>query len=188
VRLTANGVTETQPIDVRMDPRLKGVTPADLEEQFRLASQIRDATSAANQAVIDIRALRKALNAAMDSAKAHGASAAAMRRLQHDAQPLLEGTSRIEEALYQTKNRSGQDPLNFPIKLNNRLASLRRSVETGDAKPTAGAYRVFKQLKAQLDEDLKNLDGVIEDRLPAVNAALKAAGAGPLTWQGSPTS
>ncbi|HKJ93976.1 MAG TPA: hypothetical protein VJ957_12475, partial [Longimicrobiales bacterium] len=184
VRLTANGVTETQPLQVRMDPRLKGVTPADLEEQFALASKIRDATSAANQAVIDIRALRKALDAATDSAKAHGANARAMRSLERAAQPLLDGTRQIEEALYQTKNRSGQDPLNFPIKLNNRLAALRRSVETGDATPTAGAYRVFKQLKAQLDGHLLDLERVVHDRLPAVNRALQQAGGKPLTWQG----
>ncbi|MEJ2184407.1 MAG: glycosyl hydrolase [Gemmatimonadota bacterium] len=183
VRMTANGVTETQPLEVRMDPRLKGVTAEDLREQFALASEIRDATSAANQAVIDIRALRKAVEAGMDTVKQHGASGARLRRLEHAVQPLLDGTREIEQALYQTKNRSGQDPLNFPIKLNNRLAALRRSVETGDAKPTAGAYRVFRQLKEQLDQQLNELDHVVDARLPGVNSALKAVGAQPVGWR-----
>ena len=66
----------------------------------------------------------------------------------------------IEEALYQVKNQSAQDPLNFPIKLNNRLASLRRSLENGDARPTDGAYQVFKELSAELDGHLEAWEGV----------------------------
>jgi hypothetical protein len=60
--------------------------------------------------------------------------------------------------LYQMRNQSGQDPLNFPIKLNNRLASLRRSLETGDARPTDGAYRVFEELSLELEAHLQKLE------------------------------
>ena len=60
---------------------------------------------------------------------------------------------------HQAKNQSGQDPLNFPIKLNNRLASLRRSVENaGDAKPTDGAYLVFNELSQELEQHLGKLE------------------------------
>jgi hypothetical protein len=58
--------------------------------------------------------------------------------------------STVEEEIYQVRNRSGQDPLNFPIKINNRLAALRRSVETGDARPTDAAYEVFTLLSGDL--------------------------------------
>ena len=84
--------------------------------------------------------------------------------------------STIEEALYQVSNQSNQDPLNFPIKLNNRLASLRRSVENGDAKPTDGAYKVFKELSAELETHLGRLNGTLEKDLPKVNALLEANG------------
>ncbi len=57
----------------------------------------------------------------------------------------------MEEDLYQVQNRSNQDPLNFPIKLNNQLAALARSIETGDAKPTDASYVVFQELNARLD-------------------------------------
>jgi len=73
---------------------------------------------------------------------------------------VIEKMTAIEEALYQVKNQSAQDPLNFPIKLNNRLASLRRSMENGDARPTDGAYQVFKELSAELDEHMKAWEGV----------------------------
>jgi len=75
--------------------------------------------------------------------------------------------------LYQVRNQSNQDPLNFPIKLNNRLASLRRTVETGDAKPTDGAYTVFKELSAETDDQLKRLEETLQTELAAFNDLLK---------------
>ena len=85
---------------------------------------------------------------------------------------LMGKLTKIEEALYQTKNESGQDPLNFPIRLNNRLASLRRSVENGDAKPTDGAYTVFGELSAELDGHLEALDGELIQKLNPLNSRL----------------
>lgn len=78
----------------------------------------------------------------------------------------------IEEDLYQTKNRSGQDPLNFPIKINDRIAALGSSVEKGDARPTAAAYVVFKELSADLDVILRRLDSVDATDVKAPNAIM----------------
>jgi hypothetical protein len=87
----------------------------------------------------------------------------------------------VEEELYQVRNRSSQDPLNFPIKLNNRLASLRRSVETGDNRPTDGAYQVFKELSAELDTQLAALRETLATDLPAFNRLLTRARLQPIT-------
>ena len=70
----------------------------------------------------------------------------------------------IEENLYQIRNQSGQDPLNFPIKLNNRLAALWRSVETGDAKPTDGSYKVYEELSQELTRELTELDTLLKTK------------------------
>ena len=59
VRLTANGVSETRPLRVTKDPRLTNVTDADLAEQFRLAIEVRDKTTEANEMVIRIREIKK---------------------------------------------------------------------------------------------------------------------------------
>ncbi|HEX7049065.1 MAG TPA: hypothetical protein VF188_02545 [Longimicrobiales bacterium] len=172
VRLTANGVTQTRSFEVRMDPRLEGVTVADLEEQFELAVRIRDRTSDANRAVIQIRDIRGQVEERLEGRED--------RELETAAGTLLEKLRAVEEDLYQVRNRSGQDPLNFPIKLNNRLAALRRSVETGDARPTDAAYRVFDELSAELDGHLARLRDALEVDLPRLNRLLTARGLDPV--------
>lgn len=164
VRLTAGSYTETQPFTIKIDPNLKGVTDADLKETFELTSKIRDKESAANEAVIKIRETRKKVEDGLKSASDPSASAA--------AKTFLDKITIIENDLYQTKNQSGQDPLNFPIKLNNRLSSLRRSVETGDAKPTDGAYKVFDELSKELDGHLTKLNAIFNGELPNLNQKL----------------
>ena len=82
----------------------------------------------------------------------------------------------MEEAVYQVRNRSNQDPLNFPIKLNNKLAALERVVESGDGKPIAGAYTVFKELSDLLAAQKARLDGALATDLPAINKQLASRG------------
>ena len=172
VSVTAAGVTETTNLTLTADPRLKGVTTGDLVEQFELASRIRDRTSQANEAVIQIRDVRVQLEERLEGSSDQGLIA--------DGGRLLEEMTEVEEAIYQTKNRSNQDPLNFPIRLNNRLASLRRSVETGDAKPTDGAYAVFEELSGELDDHLGRLGGLLGERLEGLNGRITASGAEPV--------
>ncbi|HKO14947.1 MAG TPA: glycosyl hydrolase [Gemmatimonadaceae bacterium] len=164
VRVTANGQTATRPLTVRMDPRLKGVSVADVRRQFDLAMRIRDRVSAADDAVIRIRRLRSAIAARAAQSSSPDVQAAGAR--------LAARLSAVEQELYQVRNRSGQDPLNFPIRLNNRLAALQRSVETGDARPTDAAYVVFRQLSADLDATLERLEGLMATDVKAFNQLL----------------
>jgi photosystem II stability/assembly factor-like uncharacterized protein len=172
VRVTANGASETQPLIVRMDPRLHGVTETDLREQFDLATRIRDRVSAANDAVLRVRRLRSqiadrvARAGAPDVARQGDSTSRALRD--------------VEEALYQVRNRSGQDPLNFPIRINNRMAALGRSVQSGDARPTAASYVVFKELSAELDAELRRLDQVIARDVAAFDRVAAMHGLPPL--------
>ncbi len=70
------------------------------------------------------------------------------------------------------RNRSGQDPLNFPIKLNNKIAALGAHVSHGDGKPTAASYEVFDLLTKQLNSEQAKLDQLLKMDLPAVNKVL----------------
>jgi len=157
VKLTSAGKTTTQPFEIRLDPRLKDVTVADVQEQFKLALELRDKTSKANEAVIKIRAIKES-----------------MKKAKVNDKNILSQLSEIEENLYQVKNQSSQDPLNYPIKLNNRLAALWRSVETGDAKPTDGYYKVSKELTLELDKHIGELNKLLKDKKVAKFAGNKA--------------
>jgi hypothetical protein len=70
---------------------------------------------------------------------------------------MLDGMKEVEEALYQTKNQSGQDPLNFPIRLNNKLAAVGGVASRGHFPPTDQAYDVRAELVQQIDEWLTKL-------------------------------
>lgn len=172
VRMKTKDSEQTHSFKVLTDPNLKGITEVDLQEQFELANNIMKKTSAANEAVIKIRAIRKQINASKDKVGAAD--------FEKTIEPLLVQMAQIEESLYQVKNQSGQDPLNFPIKLNNRLASLRRSVEDGDARPTDGAYLVYNELSSELEAHLSALKATLENQLPSVNTVLEKAGAIPI--------
>ena len=164
VRLTANGQTETQIFSIKKDPRLTNVTDADLTEQFNLAIQVRDKTSEANEAVIAIRELKKQINDRSSKAK--------QQKITEAGEAVSRKLSEIEEEIYQVRNRSNQDPLNFPIKLNNQIGALRRSIETGDGKPTSQSYAVFKELSERLAIQLKRLEDAINVDLEAFNRVL----------------
>ena len=166
VRLTAGDYTESYDFELKMDPNLKGITPEDLQEQFEMAVKIRDKTSVTNEAVIQIRDLKKQLAASREKAKDPGLDAA--------AKAFSEKISAIEQQLYQVKNQSGQDPLNFPIQLNNRFAYLRRSMENGDARPTAGVHKVFAELSKELEGHLANLKLALDQDLSKINQILVA--------------
>ena len=164
VRLTADGQTQTQTFAIKRDPRLAGVTDADLAEQFSLATKVRDKTTEANEMVILIREIKKQIKDRSEKVKDPAVSGA--------GEMLAKKLSEVEEAVYQVRNQSNQDPLNFPIKLNNQIAALRRSIETGDGRPTAQSYVVFKELSAQLDALQSRLNELVSKDLEQLNKSL----------------
>ena len=168
VRLTASGDTQTQPFTISRNPGVEGVTDADLAEQFTLALQIRDKVTLANEAVIRIRSVKDQVADRMKQ----WAATQKDRKLSQAAMlgnALTEKLTAIEGEIYQYRNRSSQDPLNYPIKLNNKLAALQGVVEGGDGKPTAQSYAVFKELSGRLDAELAKLDAALKADLPPFN-------------------
>jgi photosystem II stability/assembly factor-like uncharacterized protein len=171
VRLTVDGQAQTQPLTVKRHP-LRSATDADLKEQFDLAIQIRDKVSEANNAVIQIRSLKQQVKDRVRKS--------ADARLAAAADKLTKSLSAVEEDIYQVRNQSGQDPLNFPIRINNRIASLLRVVNSGDGKPIASAYPIFKELTAELKVQTDRLQEVIVSDLFAFNAEAKRVGVEPI--------
>ena len=162
VRMTVNGVTQTQPFLVKRHPLHIDETDADLQEQFDLAIRIRDKTSEANQAVIDIRRVKADV--------ADRLTKSPDPKLKAAADALVSGLSEVEGEIYQVKNQAGQDPLNFPIKVNNRLASLGSMVNSGDGKPIGNALPILTALSAELKVLTDNVAGILTKDLAAFNA------------------
>ncbi len=165
VRVTADGQTQTQPLTLTLDPR-EHVTQAQLEEQFKLACQIRDEVSKADEMVIQIRRINKDVKQRADQAKDQSVTEAGAA--------LRDRLSTIEEEIYQVRNRANEDPLNFPIKLNNIIAALARTVETGDYPPTDQDYEVFRVLTGRLNAVEAKYNEALQKDLAHFNQILSA--------------
>jgi hypothetical protein len=124
--------------------------------------QIREKASEANNAVILIRSVKQQVKDRL--AKSTDS------QLADAAGKLTANLSAVEEAIYQVKNQSSQDPLNFPIKINNRIASLLRAVNTGDGKPIASIAPIFQDLVGELKVQTDKLQQVLAADLPGFNA------------------
>jgi len=165
VRLTAAGQSLTQPLEVRKDPRL-AITDDDYRKQYDLLVKIRDKVTETHDAISRIRETRDQVKGVAERAKGNKAIADA-------ADALDKKITAVEEALYQTRNQSSQDPLNFPIRLNNKLAALAGVVGGGDAAPTDQSYVVYEDITAKIDAQLAQLRQVMTTDVPAFNALVR---------------
>ncbi len=164
VRLTVHGKSYTAPLEIQPDPRLK-VTQQDLEKQFDLLIKIRDRVTQTHDAINQIRDIRaqiEALNKRLQGQPQAKAVADAGKQLDKKM-------TEIEEVLIQTKAKSNQDVLNYPIRLNNYLVALGGVVESADTAPTQASYEVFDMLSKQLDEQLARWKQVLATDVPAFN-------------------
>ena len=139
VRMTLDGMTQEESFKVLADPRYES-TQADLEEQFDFLVGVRDKLTETHQTIKLIRFYR----AEMDS----------MAKKPKNLKLILAEMDEIEKTLYQTQNKSGQDPLNFPIRLNNKLAHLSSVVGNGDYRPTDQSEEVKVELVTKIDAQL----------------------------------
>ncbi|MGQ0641111.1 MAG: WD40/YVTN/BNR-like repeat-containing protein [Gemmatimonadaceae bacterium] len=164
VRLTTAGRTMATPIMIVRNPRITDVTGADLRAQYAFSKRVRDRATEANRAVIAIRRVKAQLDNRVQ--KSNDAALATT------GATLTTNASAVEEDVYQVRNQSGQDPLNFPIKVNNRLANLLSMAERGDGRPTNNMPEIFGILSRELAGYLTRLDEVWKKDLVAVNREL----------------
>ena len=168
VRVTAGGQTQTQSFSITREPRLLAdVTDADLQKQFDLAMKIRDKTSQANDAVLLVRGIKPQI---ADRKGRLDARAGPTAKALDDLESSL---TAVEVEVYQVKNQSSQDPLNYPIKLNNKIAALQGVVESADMPPTDQSLDMFQMLSGRLDVERSKLDTAVKTTLPQVNRLLQ---------------
>ena len=170
-RLTINGKQQIQKFEVRSDPRV-GTTPEQYAAQLELGLQLRDKLSQTNDAVIQIRDVRKQLDELTARLK-EGSQTDKSRAVLDRAKSLSAEMAAVEEALYQTKNRASEDPLNFPVRLNNKLAALLTAVEGSDSQPTASQQQVYEELATGVNAQVNKLKQLMNTQVPAFNRYVK---------------
>jgi len=170
VKLTADGKTETQSFTIYKDPRLK-TTSEEFSRQLGLALQIRDKLSQTNQAVIDIREAKKQLSDYISLWKENPSA----KKVVDTAEDLNKKLTAVEESLYQVKNQAAEDPLNYPIKLNNRIAALLGVVEMNDEGPTRQSEAVNEELTSEVNVQLRAAQRLLIDEVASFNKMVKDA-------------
>jgi photosystem II stability/assembly factor-like uncharacterized protein len=178
VRVTADGQSGAQPFKIALDPRVNA-SMADLQAEFELALKVRDRVSEADEAVAGVRKVREDIDNRIEKAK-FAERDTARKPLTTALENLKRKLTEVEESVYQVKNRSGQDPLNFPIKLNNKIAHLSGVIESADARPTDQTYAAFKELSDELQAQLDRLNQATTSDVEAINTQLQRKKIAPL--------
>lgn len=168
VRLTVLGKSYTAPLEIKADPRLK-IGQEDLAKQFDLLLKIRDKITETDDTIIQIRDLREQINTIGTRLKSDPRA-----KVITDAGKTLDTKmTAVEEALIQTKAKSGQDVLNFPVRLNNHLVALNGVVGSADSAPTKQSYEVFDMLSKAVDELLAKWKLILSTDVAAYNNLVK---------------
>ena len=175
VRLKVGDTTLTEPFEVRKDPRV-GVPEEAIREQFELLLAIRDKLSETHDAISTIRSLRRQV----EEWEVRTGKERALRPVTRSASSLRKALTAVEEELVQTKARSRQDTLNFPIKLNAKLGGLGAAVAQADARPTASQRAVFADLSRRIDAQLAKLRNLTSKDVPQLARTIRSAGVPPI--------
>jgi len=168
VKLTVDGSTMAETFEVKADPRLT-TTSADYAKQLDLSLKIRDKLNETHNAIIQIRDVKKQVD---DLVKRVGGQS---KPIADAGAALNKKLTEVEEALYQTKNQSSQDPLNFPIRLNNKLAALGGVVSQSETPPNEQSFAVYDELVTEINAQLSRLAQIMKADVPAFNQLVRDA-------------
>ncbi len=161
IRLNYNGKTSEQILTVVKDPRMPN-SEDDYQKQFDFLIKIRDQVSRANSAIIDVRTVKKDL----DYLKGKEELSKELKDMISDFESKLDV---IENNIHMTKNQSRQDPLNYGIRINNRLAFLMTDSQRGDYPPTDQAEEFLVELTKELDAEISALSQLLDEYISKIN-------------------
>lgn len=164
--VTSSAVEMSNTFKIVADPRAES-TQAEMQKQFDFITDVNATMDEAHKSIKKIRNIRKQLSAFETQYKGNDD----LKDLLDKAKQLKEDFTKIEEALYQTKNRSRQDPLNFPIRLTNKLGHLNALVGIGDFAPTEQDIAVKNELSAKIKTQLDKFNQLISEEIKGFNKA-----------------
>ncbi|SDB62620.1 Uncharacterized protein SAMN03097699_2742 [Flavobacteriaceae bacterium MAR_2010_188] len=166
VHLKVNNETMSQPFKILPDPRAEG-TAEDLNMQFKFITDINETVSKAHKTIEKIRNI----NSQLKDFEARYEDQKNVQDLIEHSKELREKITTIEETLYQTQNQSGQDPLNFPIRLTNKLVHISSLVGYGSFSPTAQDVAVKDELTKEINIELTKFNVLIDKEISDFNKA-----------------
>ncbi len=166
VSLKVNEEETSQTFKIIPDPRAE-VSVADMQRQFDFVESVNKTVDKAHKSIKKIRKIREQLSAFEKQYKGDES----LKDLLEKATTLKKEFTTIEETLYQTKNRSGQDPLNFPIRLTNKLAAVTSLITRGDFPPTDQDVAVSRELTGKIDAELVKFDKLVSEEIAKFNKA-----------------
>ena len=165
IKMTYNDMVFQEEFEIVKDPRVK-ISQADYQDQLEFLIDVRDEVSKANQQIIDIRRIKNNMSFILDKTREN-------IELQEMINKYLDDISVVENNIHMTKNQSRQDPLNFGIRINNRIAFLLADSQRGDYPPTDQSKEFFSQVKEELDIEVTNLKAIIEKHSQKIEEYLK---------------
>ena len=164
VVLEKNGESQEQEFEILPDPRSE-VSISQMRLQFDFVNKVNATVDKAHKAIKNIRQIRKKLEEFVSNFSENES----VINLVEKAKQLNSSLTEIEKALYQTKNRSRQDPLNFPIKLTNKLGHLNSLVTSNDFPPTNQDELVRKELTAEVENHILKYQKLVSQDLKYFN-------------------
>jgi len=171
VTLSVNGEEMSQPLAVKADPRWESTTE-DLQAQFDLARSVRDSLTSVHDMIRSIRSLRTQVKEIARRSEQADYNV----DLKRDCQDLVKKLTGLEEELIQTRSESSQDPINYPVKLDNQYSYLYTVVHSQDAYPTRGCYKRFEDLNEELAQHRQQFNQLVESDLKAFEQKIETAG------------
>jgi hypothetical protein len=178
VRLTARGKSETAPLEVVLDPRLrKDVTDQDLAELHDLQQQVWTDIDALHRAVNQIRDTR----ARLDTLRKWSGDSAAAKPVVAAADAVAARLDPIEGRLMQVQMKASEDNLRYPNMLNEQYDTFSQLLDGSDYRPTQPQREVFAYLHAELTAELAKWRAVVGTELPAIDALMRQHGVPSLT-------
>jgi len=168
--LTSGEETHIREWEWKIDPRIEA-SSQDLREQFDFLIEVRDTLSRVNRAINELRRIRAKVEAINTEIKGRPESSGAVEA----GEALRKKLTAIEDVLIQAKSKSSQDPLNYPVRLDNKIAALASVAAAADARPTDQSRELFKELAEQAEVEIAKLKEIVETDIPNLNKLLRDA-------------
>ena len=168
VTLTVGETSKSQNFTILKNP-ISETTLADATAQFNFINDINTKVTEIHKALKNVKKVRNQINSLKKSMKGKEEH----KDLLDYATALLKEMTTIEEILYQTKSKSNQDPLNFPIRLNNKLAHLNSLTRIGSYAPTQQAIDFKNVINKEIDNELAKLYELFDNKVSVLNQKVK---------------